>query len=138
MIPAMLPRRALLQGGAAAIGTLALPGVSPARPPRPTEAASAPHPLTGALVSWVVLHHRGVADLRLAHLGPDGRLLGQAATVSVAAPRVQAACRAAQAQAVATAAQAWGSDPAACLVGHGRIADPAGHAIGFAVWMDVA
>lgn len=137
-----LNRRALLQVGAAAAGTLALgsgavPGYA-ADPP--------PQPLEGGLTAWVVVHPERGAEIRLAHFGTDGKLAGQGDMVWVpAAGRVsawgqaQSACAQAQRLAVAAAARSWRVPADACRVEPGRIVHPGtGSQIACRAWVDLA
>ncbi|MDA8252221.1 MAG: hypothetical protein M0Z28_24070 [Rhodospirillales bacterium] len=141
MTPSLpLDRRALLQAGAVALGTLAT-GL-----PRRGQAATlpAPEPLVGSLVAWVVLRPEDGADIRLAHLDLSGRLRGQAAPVLVPARALSApamlrdACRRAQAEAVSAAARSWGVPAAACRVVPGAIRHASGRSVGYAVWAEIA
>ena|SRR5579875_2445559 len=143
-------RRALLQTGAVAAGTLAIVG---AAVPGAAAVASAPAPsLSGSLLAWVVLRPEDRAEIRLAHMDPNEQVIGQSAPLDLAVSdlyaggervsawgQMRAACARAQDLAVRIAANAWGVAAENCAVEPGRIVHVAsGRSVGFRVWAEFA
>lgn len=138
-------RRALLQGCAVAIGTLAAGGGALGSAQAAAAPASSP-PVTamsGSLVAWVQLRSDHVR-VSLAHFGPDGTLLGQAADVQLPMPEAVAGGAMTTASGLAgklarkTVARSWGVDATECDLLPSRIVQRSnGRSIGYAVWVDV-
>lgn len=144
-------RRALLQSGALAAGTLAASGFFSGTPQAAIAPGGGAAPLEGALVAWVLLHPEAEAEIRLAHLDAKGRLLGQAPLLRVAAKelteqgrrlsawgQMRQACARAQIRAIGVAAHSWGVPAQGCEVRPRRIVhQAAGRSIGYGVWADM-
>ncbi len=143
-------RRALLQTGAMAAGTLAMLGGTV--PGTAAQTAGAAPAMTGSLLAWVIVRPEDGAEIRLVHMDDNGGVVGQSAPVNLSASelhaggervsawgQMRAACARAQDLAVATAARAWGVPADSCAVLPGRIVHAAtGRAVGYKVWVETA
>lgn len=104
--------------------------------------APAVEPLDGALVAWVRLRLGVDAEIRLAHLGPEGGVRGAARAVHVSSNpgavmgQVRASTDAAYRLACSAAAQSWQMDPRLCALRDGRIV-ARDHSIAYRAWVDI-
>lgn len=144
MTIAPLPRRTLLQSGAAFAGPLALAGMWPS-PSRaaPAVAEAAQVPLSGTLAGWVAVEPDRGPTIRLVQLDAASRPVREVAAAELgsaeAGTSLQAICRRAHAMALETVARSWGVPASECIAGSGRIAhEGRGRAVGYALWVDVA
>ncbi len=111
---------------------------------RGPHAAAAPgaEPLDGALVAWVRLRLGVDAEIRLAHLGPDGRVRGTARAMHVSSDpgavmgQVRASTDAAYRLACSAAAQSWQVDPRLCALRDARIV-ARDRSIAYRAWVDI-
>ena len=144
MTIAPLPRRLLLQSGAALAGPLALAGIWPQSiRAAPGAAGVEDAPLSGMLAGWLVIEPDHGAAVRLVQLDEASRPVRQIAAADVALAEVgtplQQLCQRAHAVALEAVARSWSVPAAECAVSRGRIAhEGRGQAIGYTLWVDVA
>ncbi len=140
-----LPRRTLLQSGAALAGPLVLGGVWPrsgqAAPPVTAEPAEPP--LSGTLAGWVTVEPDSGATVRLMQLDAASRPVRQAAaaelTFADSGASLQQVCRRAHDLALDTVARSWRVPKAECVASRGRIAHAGtGREVGYTLWVDIA
>ena len=143
MTIAPLPRRTLLQSGAALAGPLALAGVWP-RPSHaaPVVAEPTESPISGTLAGWVVVEPDRGAKVRLVQLDAASRPVRQVAaadlTLADSGASLQQVCQRAHAMALETVARSWNVPTSECIAGHGRIVHAARqHSVGYTTWVDV-
>ena len=144
MTIAPLPRRTLLQSGAALAGPLALAGVWPRSSyAAPAAAEAAEPPVSGTLAGWVVIEPDHGATVRLVQLDAASRPVRQVAaadlTLANSGTSLQQVCHRAHAMALEAVARSWGVPPAECIAGRGRIVHATRQrSVGYTLWVDIA
>ena len=137
-----LPRRTMLQAGAAVAVPL-LAGFWPS----PSEAApgvseSAVPPVSGMLAGWVVVEPDHGAAVRLMQLDaaskPVRQIAGADLSLAETGASLQQVCQRAHEMTLEAVARSWGVPMAECVVSQGRIAhEGRGQSVRYTLWTDV-
>jgi hypothetical protein len=144
MTIAPLPRRTLLQSGAALAGPLALGATWPrSSHAAPVTAEPADAPLSGMLAAWVVVEPDRGATVRLVQLDAASRPVRQVAAADLTHPAsgasLQQVCQRAHAMAMEAVARSWGVPAGECVASRGRIVHEGRQcSVGYTLWVDVA